>query len=211
MIEGGVENQMSTGRFGKLTYFPGCSLATSAKENNQSLNKFCGQFGIELLELDDWNCCGSSSAHSIDTGLAMDLPARNLFLAPGDRPLLAPCPSCFLRLRHAHLHLKENEAKRGSYENLFGKPFNPDLQIMNFFELLETMNKDGAFNDSVRNLDGLKFASYYGCMLTRPISDVPRRRSTPRGRWCGRCNRRPPASCRRWSCRPIESSRPTSW
>jgi heterodisulfide reductase subunit B2 len=162
------EGQMGNSRLQEMTYFPGCSLATSARENNQSLNKFCRQFDIHLIELEDWNCCGSSSAHSIDSGVAMDLPARNLFLAPNDRPLLAPCPSCFLRLRHAHLHLKENEDTRGSYEKMFGRPFNPDLQIMNFFELLETMNKKGVFKENVRNLNGLTFASYYGCMLARP-------------------------------------------
>jgi len=159
---------MGNSRLQEITYFPGCSLATSARENNQSLYKFCRQFDINLLELEDWNCCGSSSAHSIDAGLAMDLPARNLFLAPSDRPLLAPCPSCFLRLRHAHLHLKQDKKSRHSYEKMFGRPFNPNLQIMTFFELLETMNKKGAFKENVRNLNGLKFASYYGCMLARP-------------------------------------------
>jgi len=164
MIEGWTDMTIHK----EITYFPGCSLATSAKENNQSLNRFCRQFGLDLIELEDWNCCGSSSAHSINARLAKDLPARNLFLAPDDRPLLAPCPSCFLRLRHVHLRLKEDDDMRRSYQKIFGRPFNPDLQIINFFELLDDMNKGGAFKETIRNLNGLKFASYYGCMLARP-------------------------------------------
>jgi heterodisulfide reductase subunit B len=32
------------------------------------------------VELEDWNCCGSSSAHSVDYDLAFDLACRNLSL-----------------------------------------------------------------------------------------------------------------------------------
>ena len=41
-------------------------MATTAKENNASLIKLTGDLGITITELEDWNCCGSSSAHSID-------------------------------------------------------------------------------------------------------------------------------------------------
>jgi len=159
---------MDISRLKEMTYFPGCSLATSAKENNQSLNKFCRQFDVNLMELEDWNCCGSSSAHSINAGLALDLPVRNLFLAPVDRPVLAPCPSCFLRLRHAHLHLKQDKEAQYTYQKMFDRPFNSDLEIMNFFELLEILNLAGVFKERSRTLNGLKFAPYYGCMLARP-------------------------------------------
>ncbi|NTV31826.1 MAG: hypothetical protein HGA50_00865, partial [Deltaproteobacteria bacterium] len=69
-----------------LSYFPGCSLATTAKESNESLMKVCEKLGLNLIELEDWNCCGSSSAHSMDKSLALSLPARNLSLAPSNRP-----------------------------------------------------------------------------------------------------------------------------
>jgi heterodisulfide reductase subunit B len=66
----------------RFSYFPGCSLATTAKENEQSLQYVFKKFGIELKELEDWNCCGSSSAHSINSDLASKLISRNLSLAP---------------------------------------------------------------------------------------------------------------------------------
>lgn len=159
---------MDISRLKEMTYFSGCSLATSAKENNQSLNKFCRQFDVNLMELEDWNCCGSSSAHIMDAGLALNLSARNLSLAPVGRPVLAPCPSCFLRLRHAHLHFKQDKEARYSYQKMFDRPFNPDLEIMNFFQLLEILSSAGVFKKRSKTLAGLKFAPYYGCMLTRP-------------------------------------------
>jgi len=95
-----------------LSYYPGCSLSSTARENNASLVAVFERLGVLLEELPDWNCCGSSSAHSIDADLALWLPARNLALAPPGRPLLVACPSCLLHLRQAKGHLDEHPAAR---------------------------------------------------------------------------------------------------
>ena len=99
-----------------ISYFPGCSLATSARENNHSLLELCNHIGVNLVELEDWNCCGSSSAHRMDAKLSVDLAGRNLSLAPPDRPLLIACPGCILRLRETHLHLRSDENACYQYE-----------------------------------------------------------------------------------------------
>ncbi len=151
-----------------ISYFPGCSLATSAKENNLSLLNFCREIGLNLIELEDWNCCGSSSAHSIRSELAFDLASRNLSLAPIGKPLLAACPSCLLRLRQAHLHLKTDAAARSRYEYLWGRPADLDLEIVHFFEMLDITALSRFFKDSGNRLKKLKFVPYYGCMLARP-------------------------------------------
>jgi heterodisulfide reductase subunit B len=151
-----------------ISYFPGCSLATSARENNLSLLELCKNIGVNLIELEDWNCCGSSSAHRIDSTLAFNLASRNLSLAPPDRPLLIACPGCILRLRETHLHLTHDEAARDSYEKQWGRPFNPQLQILHFFELLSNTDVIRFSRDRNRGLEDLTFVPYYGCMLARP-------------------------------------------
>ncbi|MEJ2101792.1 MAG: heterodisulfide reductase-related iron-sulfur binding cluster [Desulfobacterales bacterium] len=151
-----------------LSYYPGCSLKTSARENNASLIYLFRHLGYNLVELEDWNCCGSSSAHSVDTDLAFDLASRNLSLAPVDRPLLVACPSCLLRLRHAYLRLENEAAARQHYEKTWHKPFDPKLQIMHFFEFLDQMDLLKYSADGAPRLAGLKFVPYYGCMLARP-------------------------------------------
>ncbi len=152
----------------KLSYFPGCSLATTAKENNQSLINFCASLGIELVELEDWNCCGSSSAHSINSDLAFNLAAGNLALAPEKRPLLVACPSCTLRLSQAQLHLQQEKEKRKAYEKEWHRPVDDNLEILQFFELLDRINRAGMLRDKRGALKGLKFVPYYGCMLAQP-------------------------------------------
>ncbi len=154
----------------EISYFPGCSLATSARESNSSLRTFCEMHGIRLVELKDWNCCGSSSAHSINSELGHYLPSRNLSLAPPKRPLLAACPSCFLRLKLTHMEIKKDSHARAEYQAMWHRRFDEDLQIINFFDLLSDMIDAGTFENNPQRLRGLKFAPYYGCMMARPPS-----------------------------------------
>ncbi len=141
-------------------------MATSAKENNQSLKKVCAHMGMRLQELNDWNCCGSSSAHSIRSDVAFHLACRNLSLAPKGRPLLVACPSCILRLKSAHHRLKEDPAACEEYERRWGREPDLDLQIIHFFELMKANGHLGSAPSEA--LQGLKFAPYYGCMLAYP-------------------------------------------
>jgi heterodisulfide reductase subunit B len=153
-----------------LSYFPGCSLATTAKESNESLMKVCEKLGLNLIELEDWNCCGSSSAHSLDKSLAFSLPARNLSLAPSNRPLLVMCPTCLHRLQLAHRVISENPEARLQEEARWGRPIDPNLKIVHFFEVLSGIEPSRLEAPLVRPLGGLKVVPYYGCMLARPPS-----------------------------------------
>ncbi len=149
-------------------YFPGCSLATSAKENNKALIKLFESLGIQLVELEDWNCCGSSSAHAIDNLMADKLAMRNLSLVPPGTPLLVACPSCNLRLRHARHKLRWDEAAQRSYQQWFGSQADVNLEIVHFFELLDQVDWFRVNKQAHVSLHGLKIAPYYGCMLARP-------------------------------------------
>jgi heterodisulfide reductase subunit B len=154
------------------SYFPGCSLATSAKENNRSLLSMTKKLGVDLIELPDWNCCGSSSTHSINHSLAIDLAARNLSLIPINLPLVVACPSCYIRLCQGYYQIKGSKELRASYEEIWNKPFNDDLKIIHLFKLLENMK----LKDRIENSDifkNIKYVPYYGCMLSKPL-DIPK-------------------------------------
>ena len=63
------------------TYYPGCSQHSTGLEYGLSTQAVFRHLGFGLEELEDWNCCGASSAHALDHNLALALPARNLALA----------------------------------------------------------------------------------------------------------------------------------
>ncbi len=152
----------------KFSFFPGCSLKASGHENTRSLLKFCELVNIELKELEDWNCCGSSSAHNLDHTIANNLPMRNIALAPKGVPLLIACPSCLIRIKSMYLKIKGDKTLKTEFENKWGLPFNEDLEIIHFFEIFSRIRLEDYIDNPRGKLKNLKIAPYYGCMLSMP-------------------------------------------
>lgn len=164
---------MTPGKEIELSYYPGCSLATSAKEANQSLIEACRLLGVKLIELEDWNCCGSSSAHMLDPDLALGLAARNLSIAPPDRPLMVMCPSCYKNLRLTREKLEREPSKRRALERRWDREFRETPPVVSFLEIIRFLDRMDQMSDAPAdgppaNLRGLKIAPYYGCMLAMP-------------------------------------------
>ena len=65
-------------------YFPGCSLKSTANEYDNTVRQLCRSFGINLIEIDDWVCCGSSPVHALSEEISLALPLKNLSQA--ERP-----------------------------------------------------------------------------------------------------------------------------
>lgn len=159
---------MSTLKQLDFSYFPGCSLATTAAESNISMMKSAKILGLNLIELDDWNCCGSSSAQTMCKNLALGMAARNLSLAPAGRPLVAMCPRCLHYLRHAQQCLRKDPETHRFLEEQWGRPIPLDLEIIHFMEVLVRYGLARLKENAQRDLKGLKFAPYYGCTVFRP-------------------------------------------
>jgi heterodisulfide reductase subunit B2 len=153
-----------------LAYFPGCSLATSASESNVSLLQSARILGFNLIELADWNCCGSSSAQIFGQDLSLGLPARNLSLVPEGRPLAVMCPRCLYSLRRTQSYLRKEPATCRAWEEHWGRVINLDIDIMHFLEVLVRYGLARLRQKARRNLKGLKFFPYYGCTVFRPAS-----------------------------------------
>ena len=156
---------MKKNKLVEIAFYPGCSLTTSALENYESLMIVCRKMGVDLKELDGWNCCGTSSAHSINLKLAVQLALRNIALAFNKQEMLIACPSCFLRLKYAHIITKNNPNKIKEFEKNFKVPFPHKLRLIH---ILEFFNEN---RDKIKPkipLNGLIVAPYYGCMKNIP-------------------------------------------
>lgn len=147
----------------EISYYPGCSLEGTAGEYDGSIRGVSSLLDIKLHELEDWTCCGASSAHCTDEELAIELAARNLAIAEkSDRELLVPCVACYSRFKWAEKESKEHPEKihfpyRGNV---------PIRYVLDFFceePILEEIKKK-----ITKPLSGLKVACYYGCLTVRP-------------------------------------------
>lgn len=146
-------------------YYPGCTLHSTAKEYDISARLVCEKLGIKLQELEDWTCCGASSAHTTSELLSIALPARDLHAAEKmGLPIVAACALCFSRLKHATHELMDRE-KLDLINNILGSEFHNTTEV---FHLLKVLYEK---RDSItlgRSLSSLKIACYYGCLLVRP-------------------------------------------
>lgn len=153
-----------------FAYYPGCSGHGTSKEYDTSTRAVCASLGLNLVDIPDWSCCGSSPAHSLDHSLAAALAARNLELVEtmGLATALTPCPSCLTNLKAAS-HRIVKEAFREKVNNLLDRPYRGSVQSLSVLQaLVEHIDTDAVAARVIRPLRGLKVAPYYGCIMTRP-------------------------------------------
>ena len=153
----------------KIGYYPGCSLHGTAREFDESLRSLAQALDLELREIDDWSCCGATSAHATNHLLSLALPARNLALAEeqGIESILAPCAACFNRLNAARHAVAEDEALGTKVREVLARPFANTVGVRNVVDVLRELAPVIKSKASAA-LKGMKVACYYGCLLVRP-------------------------------------------
>ncbi|HEY3297604.1 MAG TPA: CoB--CoM heterodisulfide reductase iron-sulfur subunit B family protein, partial [Armatimonadota bacterium] len=124
---------------------------------------------IELQEIPDWNCCGATSAHSMNKDLSVALPLRNLAKAEEmGMDVIAPCAACFNRLKSADAAIKDDPTLTASMAEKTGVKYNGSIQVLSLLEAIAGLNDEDIKQQVKRELKGLKVACYYGCLLLRP-------------------------------------------
>jgi heterodisulfide reductase subunit B2 len=158
----------------KLTYYPGCSLHSTAVEYHESACAVFEALGVELAELDDWNCCGATPAHAINHHLSLALPLRNLVLAEkAQNDVVAPCAACYNVMKFTDNQVRRQTADaqkvNAEIETIMGAKYGATIQIRHPLEIFGSKEMLRTIAAKVaRPLTGLKVVTYYGCLLTRP-------------------------------------------
>lgn len=146
-----------------LVFFPGCSLASSARENYASLQQACWKLGYRLRELDDWNCCGSAASGVAGEELDFLLAARNLTRVPPGKRLLVACPKCWTKLHMAQKRFKEDPEARRKVAKLFGNKTVEEVKIIHYLELLAESEELSSARFNSWGSEELRCAVYFGC------------------------------------------------
>lgn len=154
----------------KTGYFPGCSQTGTAKEYDMSLRKVTEKLGLTLSEIEDWNCCGATSAHVTSHKLANALAMRNIVLAAeqGLEEIVAPCAACYSRLLLSQHETNRNSKMREETEELLEHKIEKTINILNLIEMLQKIGPEKIKNAISNPLKDIKVACYYGCLLVRP-------------------------------------------
>ena len=154
-----------------FVYYPGCSARGSSKDYEMSTQAVCKALDINLVDIPDWNCCGSTPAHAVDTELSAALCVRNLDIAAQQEAelVLTPCPSCLSNLKLASKRM-EDPAFRVRVDELLDGPsaktFPPVTSVMQ--GIAENFDMEAIAARVRKSLKGLRLAAYYGCLMSRP-------------------------------------------
>ena len=161
----------------KYHYYPGCSLEGTALEYNLSTRAVMTALGAELMEIEDWTCCGASAAHSTSYLLSLALPARNIAIAEKTddiADILVPCSACYL-------NLKKVEEKTRSAPEILEKlntilaedklQISGRIHVRHLLDVLvNDLGPETIRNHLKRALTGFGIATYYGCQCLRPYA-----------------------------------------
>ncbi|MCL0073640.1 CoB--CoM heterodisulfide reductase iron-sulfur subunit B family protein [Dehalococcoidia bacterium] len=174
-----------------LSYYPGCTLKTKAKNFEDSAIAFMSTLGIDLIELPRWNCCGASYCLADDDLIHQVAPVRDLIRVKeqsvrGILPLKPPkvvtlCPFCYNTLKRANLIVKNDPSKKDTLNSFMDDEidYQGEVETVHLLEVLRDDIGWEAIAEKVKvPLKGLIVAPYYGCTLIRPreiaIDDVER-------------------------------------
>jgi len=157
----------------KLLYFPGCTLKTSAKNLEKSAFAVMEALGHEMVEMDDWTCCGVVASLTDDDLMHHLAPLRSLIHVEdqGENKVVTLCDMCCNTLKQTNLRVKENPDDLETL-NLFmdrENDYKGTVKVIHFLEFLrDEIGFDVIKKKVKRPLKGIKIMPYYGCMLLRP-------------------------------------------
>jgi heterodisulfide reductase subunit B2 len=161
----------------KYIFYPGCSMEKSASAYTDSMRELQKPLDIDLVEIEDWNCCGATEYASEYALASHALVGRNLALAAqkknGTDTLMAACSACYLNLsktdhymeQYPDVSKKVNTALAAGGLHYEGG----ELRVRHLLTLLTgELGSDVIASKVVKPLKGLRVACYYGCQVPRP-------------------------------------------
>ena len=158
----------------EIPYYPGCTLNTKAKGFDNSVRASARALGLELVELEEWNCCGATFPLLVDNMLDLAGPTQVLVSAQqaGQR-LAVACSTCYNVLKRTNKVIREDEDSREKLNFFLDADYSGDLEVLDLLQILRDDIGFDKIKEAVKKpLSGLRVAAFYGCMVLRPPDEV---------------------------------------
>ncbi len=157
----------------ELSYYPGCTLKTKAKNFEDSAIASMTALGINLKEIPRWNCCGTVYSLADDDLIHQLAPVRDLIRVKemGRDKVVTLCSFCFSTLKRANLLMRNDAEKRETLNSFMDDEieYNGEVEGVHLLEVLRDDIGWKTISDKLKvPLKNLKLAPYYGCNLLRP-------------------------------------------
>ena len=158
----------------RYSLYPGCTLKTKAKVFEETALQAAEGLDLEMVELEEWQCCGAVYPLAKDEYFPLLSPVRSL-AAAGERgeKLVTLCAACHHVFKRANHAIKTDREARDKVTGYLEVDYSGGVEVLHYLEVLK---KDVGF-DKIREkvkkpLEGRKLAAYYGCLLLRPEKEM---------------------------------------
>lgn len=156
----------------KYSYYPGCTLRTKAVELDVYARASAKALGMELEEVEDWQCCGGVYPLGTDE-IATKLSSVRALNAAKEKgqDLVTMCSACHHVIKRVNDDMRNVEDIRTRANNYMGleEPYAGETEVYHFLEVLRDQLGFEELKKYVTNpLTGKKIGAYYGCLLLRP-------------------------------------------
>ena len=158
----------------KYLFYPGCSMDASAFEYKKSMLAVFAALGAEVVELEDWTCCGASVAPVMSDLLSLAMPARNLAIAEKmgqSRTMVVGCSACFTSFARTNAAIKDSAVLGRVNQALEVEDlkYRGSITVRHMLDVLANdFGPDVIAANVKRPLTGMTVAPYYGCQTVRP-------------------------------------------
>lgn len=169
----------------KYLYYPGCTLHEKARAYDASGRDSAMALGIDLEEMPRWSCCGTVFPLTRLDLVGILSPVRTLADARrlGHGEIVTLCTFCYNVLKRTNHAMRSDEDRRrrinayledevrregGDYRQYAG-----EVRVLHLLEVLRDRLGFHALREkTLRPLEGLRVAPYYGCLLLRPGAEM---------------------------------------
>ena len=126
----------------KISYYPGCTLRTKAKELDITARRCAEALGVEMEEIENWQCCGAvypmgtdEIATKLSAVRALEYAKRN-----GGK-LLTLCSACHNVIKRTNEDMRTNDdiCFRANNYLKFEEPYKGETEVLHYLEMLKNV------------------------------------------------------------------------
>jgi len=161
----------------KLMYFPGCALKSTAEDYEKTAIAVAEKLGVELLELERWNCCGVVFNVAADAVMHHIAAVRDLIRAQemgrklNDNRLVTICSMCYSTLKRVNQIVKDDPEKLRNINEFMDEEedYEGNIEVIHLLQVFKDLVGYDKIKEKVsRRMEKIKAAPFYGCALLRP-------------------------------------------
>ena len=126
----------------EFSYYPGCTLKTKAKELDAYARLSAAALGVQLEEIENWQCCGAVYPQAEDE-IATKLSAIRTLNAAKEKEqkLITLCSACHHVLKRVNNDLKRNSdiCTRANNDLKFDSEYRGETEVIHYLEMLKNV------------------------------------------------------------------------